>query len=92
LLQGTHDLINTLKICDKAKNYFFGINIYDMDANKKVKFSLCLAKHDAMKTYGEVRVVLCVFLTLARDGVVVSFTSSCFTHGEKAPGTQWIGD
>jgi hypothetical protein len=51
---------------------------------KKVKSSLCLTKHYAMKT--------CVFLTSALVGREWSASRpGRFTPGERAPGTHWIG-
>jgi hypothetical protein len=42
LLRGTQNLNDILKICDKNKNYCFGINICNINNDKKVKLSLCL--------------------------------------------------
>jgi hypothetical protein len=45
-----------------------------------------------MKVYGEVDVWIHIFLTSVLAGGEWSASSpSRFTHGEKAPGTQWIG-
>jgi hypothetical protein len=59
---------------------------------KKVKLSLFLAKHVAMKTYERVEVLLHAFFISALDGGERSaLRSGRFTHGERVPGTHWIG-
>jgi hypothetical protein len=56
---------------------------------KKVKLSLCLTKHHAMKTYWGMEVYLHAFLTSALDGGEWSASRpSRFTPRERAP---WIG-
>jgi hypothetical protein len=56
-----------------------------------IKFSLCF-KHYAMKTYGGVDVQIHIFLSSALDGGECSATSpGCFTPGENALCTHWIG-
>jgi hypothetical protein len=57
----------------------------------KVKLSLCLTKHHAVKMYGGVEVQIHVFLTSVLDGGKWSVSRPRrFTPGERAPGTQWI--
>jgi hypothetical protein len=59
---------------------------------KKVKLSLCLTKHHAMKTHWGVEVQLHAFLTSALDGGEWSASRpGCFTPKERSPGTHWIG-
>jgi hypothetical protein len=59
----------------------------------KVKLSLCLTKHHAMKTYLGVEVKLHAFLTSALDaGERSASRPGLFTLRVKAPGTHWIGD
>jgi hypothetical protein len=59
---------------------------------KKVKLSLCLIKHYAMKAYGGVDVWIHIFLTSALAGGEWSASFPCrFTLGERAPGTHRIG-
>jgi hypothetical protein len=59
---------------------------------KKVKLSLSLIKHYAMKAYGGVDVYIHIFLTSALAGGEWSASRPCrFTLGERAPGTHWIG-
>jgi hypothetical protein len=59
---------------------------------KKVKLSLCLTKHDAMKTYwGSGGITLHILDLGNRWRWVVSFTSRPFTSREIALGTHWIG-
>jgi hypothetical protein len=48
----------------------------------KVKFSLCLIKHCARKTYAWVEFQLHMYLTLELDGAVSAFHSNHFTPGE----------
>jgi hypothetical protein len=58
----------------------------------KIKLSLCLTKHHAMKTYLGVEGQLHAFLTSALDGGEWSASRLCrFTPSERAPGTHWIG-
>jgi hypothetical protein len=58
----------------------------------KVKLSLCLTKHHAMKMYWGVEVQLHGFLTLVLDGGEWSASHpGRFTPRERAPGTHWIG-
>jgi hypothetical protein len=40
LLRGIQKFNDMLKICDKDKNYCFGINICNMNNDKNVNFSL----------------------------------------------------
>jgi hypothetical protein len=50
----------------------------------KVKLTLCLTKHYAMKTYGGVDVYIHVFLTLAQVGDEWSASCLCrFTSGKE---------
>jgi len=58
----------------------------------KVKFSLCLTKHQAMETYWWVEVYIHAFFDL--DTMwrwVVASRPDRFTPKERAPGTHWIG-
>jgi hypothetical protein len=58
----------------------------------KVKLSLCLTKHHAMKTYYRSGGIAPRILDLgSRWRWVVSFTPGRFTPRERAPGTHWIG-
>jgi hypothetical protein len=58
----------------------------------KVKLSLCLTKHHAMKTYWGVEVKLHDSLTSTLEGGEWSVSRpSRFTPRERAPGTHWIG-
>jgi hypothetical protein len=58
----------------------------------KVKLSLCLTKHHAMKEYWEWRYSSTHSLTSALDGGEWSVSRPCcFTPRERAPGTHWIG-
>jgi hypothetical protein len=57
----------------------------------KVKLSLCLSNY-AMKAYGGVDVQIHVSLTSALVGGKWSaLRPGCFTLGERAHGTNWIG-
>jgi hypothetical protein len=57
-----------------------------------VNLSLCLTKHYAVKTHGEVDVETHVFLTSALVGGERSASSPrSFTPGESAHSTHWIG-
>jgi hypothetical protein len=59
---------------------------------KKVKLSLCLTKHYAMKTYWEWRYSSTHSLTSTLDGGEWSASRpGRFTPKERAPGTHWIG-
>jgi hypothetical protein len=54
---------------------------------------MMIKRHDTIKTYGEVKVQLCAFLTLVTDGGKWSASHpSCFTHREEVPRAQWIED
>jgi hypothetical protein len=56
---------------------------------KKIKLSLSLTRHYAMKTYGEVDVQIQVFLTLALVGGEWSASRTChLTPGERALGKK----
>jgi hypothetical protein len=58
----------------------------------KVKLSLCLIRHQTMKVYWGVDVLLHAFLTSALDGGDWSASNPRrFNPRERAPGTQWIG-
>jgi hypothetical protein len=58
----------------------------------KVKLSLCLTKHHAMKTYWGVEIQLHALLISALDGGEWSASRpGCFTPRERALGTHWIG-
>jgi hypothetical protein len=58
----------------------------------KLKLSLCLTKHHAMKMYWGVEVWLHAFLISALDGGEWSASRlGRFTPRERAPGTHWIG-
>jgi hypothetical protein len=58
----------------------------------KVKLSLCLIKHYAMKAYEGVDVQIHIFLTSALDGGEWSASRpGSFTPGERAPATHLIG-
>jgi hypothetical protein len=60
---------------------------YTVNVEVKVKLSLCLTKHHAMKSYGSMEVQLHAFLTLAQGGSEwsASHTDHFTTPGEKAP-------
>jgi hypothetical protein len=59
----------------------------------KVKLSLCLTKHYAMKTYWEWRYSSRRSLTWALAKGKWSASRLCrFTHREEIPSTNWIGD
>jgi hypothetical protein len=58
----------------------------------KVKLSLCLTKHHAMKTYWGSGGIAPRILTSALDGGEWSASCpACFTPRERAPATHWIG-
>jgi hypothetical protein len=58
----------------------------------KVKLSLCLTKHHAMKTYWGSGCIAPLILDLGtRWRWVVIFTPGRFTPRERAPGTHWMG-
>jgi hypothetical protein len=58
----------------------------------KVKLSLCLTKHHAMKAYWRKGCIVHTFLTSALDGGEWSTSRpGRFTPRERAPGTHWIG-
>jgi hypothetical protein len=58
----------------------------------KVKLSLCLTKHHAMKTYWGMEVQLHAFLTSALDGSEWSASRpDRFTPRKRVPGTHWTG-
>jgi hypothetical protein len=60
--------------------------------HKKVKLSLCLTKHHAMKTFWGNGVIAPRNLTSALDGGEWSASRpGRFTPRERAPGTHWIG-
>jgi hypothetical protein len=57
----------------------------------KVKLSLCLIKHHAMKMYKGVEVWLRAFIISALDGRERTASHpGHFIPGERAPGTNWI--
>jgi hypothetical protein len=65
---------------------------------KKVKLSLCLTKHYAMETYGEVDIYIymcvcvCVYLTSALVGGEWSASRPRrFAPGDRASSVHWIG-
>jgi hypothetical protein len=65
---------------------------YDSKVNVKVKLSLCLNKHHAMKAYWEVEVYLHSFFELGtRWRWVVNFTPRLLYPRGRGPGTHWIG-
>jgi hypothetical protein len=56
----------------------------------KVTLSLCLTKHHAMKTYGEVETAPHILLTFSLDEREWSASrSGRFISGETFPGTDW---
>jgi len=58
----------------------------------KVKLCLCLIKHHARKTNGEVEVQLHTFVTSAiYAGEWSNLGPDHFTRREKHPATHWIG-
>jgi hypothetical protein len=58
----------------------------------KVKLSLCLTKHHAMKTYWGEETQLRAFLNSALDiGEWSASSSGRIIPRERAPGTHWIG-
>jgi len=58
----------------------------------KVRLSLCLSEHHAIKTHWGVDVWLHAFLTLALDGGEwLASSSGLFTTNERDSGTHWIG-
>jgi hypothetical protein len=62
---------------------------------KDVKLSLCLIKHYAMKTYGEMDVQIHVFLISVLIGSQHSFMPGGFTLVKEPPGIHriegWVG-
>jgi hypothetical protein len=59
---------------------------------RKIKLSLCLIKHSAMKMYGGSEGTAPAYLTSALDGGEWSASHSCcFTPRENVPGTHWVG-
>jgi hypothetical protein len=63
--------------------------ILPLKVKKKVKFSPCLMKHYAVKTWGNGGIAT-LFLTLGID--LVSFTpQSLYLPAEITAGTHWIG-
>jgi hypothetical protein len=66
--------------------------LYERIVKVKVKLSLCLTEHHAMKTYGESGGIAPRILDLGtRKRRVVSFTPRPLYPRKKAPGTHWIG-
>jgi hypothetical protein len=57
----------------------------------KVKLSLCLTKHHAMKTYWGVEVQLHALTSALDGGEWLASRPGRFTPRERAPGTHWIG-
>jgi hypothetical protein len=53
-----------------------------------MKFSVCLKKNHAIKTYGEVKIQLHAFLPSALDGGVVCFTPRSFNPPPKGKSPQ----
>jgi hypothetical protein len=63
-----------------------------ISVKKKVKLSLCLIKHYAMKVHGGVDAEIHISLTSVLVGGEWSVSRhGCFTPGERAPSTHWIG-
>jgi hypothetical protein len=58
----------------------------------KVKLSLCLIKHRAMKMYGGVEAKIHAFITSGTEVSNKLHDSVALSWGERATGTQWIGD
>jgi hypothetical protein len=67
-------------------------NIVTVRCKVKVKLSLCLTKHLAMKTYWGIGGIVPQFLTSALDGGEGSVSlPGRFIPRERAHGTHWIG-
>jgi hypothetical protein len=58
---------------------------------KKVKLSLCLIKHYAMKAYGGSRCIHPYFLDLGARCEWLASRLSHFIPDERTPGIHWIG-
>jgi hypothetical protein len=66
--------------------------VYSKGKRVKLKLSLCLSKHNAMKAYGEWRYSSTNSFTSALDGGEWSASRpGRFTARERAAGTLWLG-
>jgi len=70
----------------------FPLPLTILQGKVKVKLSLCLTKHHAIRTYWGVEVQIHAFLTSAQNGGEWSTSRpGRITPRQRAPGTHWIG-
>jgi hypothetical protein len=79
-------------LCSHCNISSLGLHFQSSARVKNIKMIICLTKHYAKKTYGEMDVQIHVFLTSALVGGGWSDSRhDRFILGERAPSTLWIG-